>query len=189
MKEKLENMPILVFLLIGVALAGFNYMGSLSTNETLQTQISQLNTQLQEKKDGLTKAQNASSEIPAMKDEITKLTESLTKARDLIPATSSTRDVITVVSQEAKNAGIRVTASRPVEINAAGTYYDEMPMEVEFEGSFSQLTLFMYQLSKRKLIIHPADMDLSLREVVDGQTNLKMTGKLVGFKYKEAKPQ
>jgi len=183
MKEKLENMPILVFLLIGVALAGFNYMNSLATAEGLQTQISQLNTQMQEKKEALTKAQNASSEIPAMRDEVSKMTESLAKARDLIPSNSSTRDVVSVVTEEAKNAGIRVTASRPGDSVTKATYFDEMPMEVEFEGSFAQLTLFMYQISKRKLIIHPSDMMLSTKEVIDGQTNLRMSGKLVGFRY------
>lgn len=189
MKEKLENMPILVFLLVGVAFAGFNYMGSLTTTETLQTRISQLNTELQEKREALSKAQNASSEIPAMRDEVAKITESLAKARELIPKSSSARDVIAVVSQEAKSVGIRVTASRPGDFLAKEGYYDEIPMEVEFEGSFSQLTLFMYQISKQKLIIHPSNMTLSIKEVVDGQTNLRMTGELVGFKYKEAKIQ
>ncbi len=186
MKEKLENMPILVFLLIGVAFAGYNYMGSLSINETLQNQIAQLNSQLQEKKVGLTKAQNSSSEIPMMKEEITKLSQSLSKATELIPASSTTRDVVMVVSEEAKNAGIRVTQARPTD-GQTKNYFDELPMEYEFEGSFSQLTLFMYQLSKRQLIIHATDMNLSTKEIVDGQTNLKMAGKLVGFKYKEAK--
>ena len=186
MKEKLENMPILVFLLIGVAFAGYNYMGSLSVNETFQNQISQLNTQIQEKKDGLTKAQNSSSEIPMMKEEISKISQSLSKATELIPPSITTRNLVTVVAEEAKNAGIRVTQARPGN-SIAKNYFDELPMEVEFEGSYSQLTLFMYQISKRQLIIHPLDMSLSTREVVDGQTNLKMSGNLIAFKYKEAK--
>lgn len=187
MREKLENMPLLVFLLLGAVLAGYYYMLSLDTNERMQNQISQLTTQLQEKKESYSNVQNSSAETPMMKDEISKITESLAKARDLIPATASTRDVVAIVTEEAKNAGVRVTASRPSDKAGGNENYDELSMDVEFEGSFSQLTLFMYQISKRKLILHPTDMDLTSKEVIDRQANLKMSGKIVGFKFKEAK--
>lgn len=186
MKEKIENIPILVFLLIGVALGGYNYMGSLSVNENLQGQISQLTSQLHDKKESLSKVQNASAEIPMMKDEITKFSQSLSKAQDLIPVGTTARDVLSVVSKQAKDAGVRITTSKPLEA-VPKNYFDELPMDVEFEGSYSQLTFFMYLVSKEKLIVHPTDMELGVKEIVDGQTNLKMRGKLVGFRYKEAK--
>lgn len=186
MKEKLENIPILVFLLVGVAFGGYNYMGSLSTNETLQGQISQLNTQLQEKRESLSKAQNASAEIPAMKDEISRISQTLSKASDLIPATTTPRDILGSVSQNAKEAGIRIKVSRPGEA-VAKNYFDELPMDMELEGSYTQLTLFMYLLSKQKLILEPFDMELTLKEIIDGQTNLLMKGKMLGYRYKDAK--
>lgn len=186
MKEKLENIPILVFLLIGVAFGGYNYMGSLSTDEALQGQISQLKTQLQEKKESLSKAQNASAEIPAMKDEISKISQTLSKASELIPTTTTPRDVLGSVSKDAKEAGIRIKLSRPGEA-VPKNYFDELPMEVEFEGSYTQLTLFMYLLSKQKLIVQPIDMELTTKEIIDGQTNLLMKGEVLGYKYKEAK--
>lgn len=186
MKEKLENIPILVFLLVGVAFGGYNYMSSLSRNEILQGQISQLKTQLQEKKEGLTKAQNASAEIPAMKDEISRISQSLSKASDLIPAATSSRDVLGNVSKGAKEAGVRVTSSRPMD-PVPKNYFDELPMEVEFEGSYSQLTLFMYLLSKQKMIVQPLDMIITTKQIVDGLTNLEMKGKIIGFRYKETK--
>lgn len=186
MKEKLENMPVLVFLLIGIALGGYNYMGSLSVAEGLNNQIAQLNSQIQEKKDGLAKAQNASAEIPSMKEDISIISQTLSKATELMPQNTSSREVIGAISKEAKAAGVRVTQARPGEaVNK--NYFDELPMEMEIEGSYAQLTLFMYQLSKQKLIIHAVDMGLTTKEVVDGQTSLKMSGKLVGFKYKEIK--
>lgn len=179
-------MPILVFLLVGVAFAGFNYMGSLSTNETLQTQISQLTTQIQEKNENLKKAQNSSAEIPMMREEIGNISQALSRSRELIPENSSARDVLAEVSKEAKIAGIRVPQSRPADA-IQKNYYDELPIEVEFEGSYARLALFMYNLSKLKLIVHPVDMELTTKDIVDRQTNLKMSGKLVGFRYKEIK--
>lgn len=186
MKEKLENMPILVFLLLGVAFAGYNYMGSLSTVENLQTQIAQLNTQILEKNNELKKAENITSEVETMKEEISQISQSLSRATELIPNSNSPREILTAISKEAKDAGIRVTQSRPEDV-VQSNYYDEMPLSVEFEGSYTQLTYFMYLLSKQKLIVHSRDMDLTLKEIIDGQTSLKMSGKLVGFRYKESK--
>lgn len=179
-------MPILVFLLIGVAFAGFNYMGSLSTNEKLQNDISQLNTELQGKRDGLTRAQNASAEIPSMKNEIERLSQSLSRSREFMPSENSARDVLAAISKEAKIVGVRVPQSRPAEV-IPKNYYDELPIEVELEGSYSQLALLMYQLSKQKLIVHPLDMQIATKQVADGVATLKMSGKIVGFQYKEAK--
>lgn len=186
MKEKIENMPVLVFLLIGVAFGAFNYMGSLSTKEGLQEQISTLTTQLKEKRDALEKARNASAEIPSIQQEIEKLGQSLSRATDYIPATNSARDIIAMVSKEAKDSGVRVPTSKP-DSAISGNYFDQLPIDIEFEGSYSQLTMLMYQLSKNKIIVHPVDMELTTRDIVDRQTNLKMKGKIVGFKYKEAK--
>ena len=186
MREKIENLPILVFLLIGVAIAGYSYMGSLTVSESLQGQISQLKTQLQEKRDSLTKAQNASAEIPMMKEEINNISQSLSKATEFIPSTITSRTILEKISKEAKNSGVRIVQSGPAE-TVQKNYFDELPISVEFEGSYTQLTLLMYMLSKQKLILQPVDMELTTKEIVDGQTNLKMVGKLSGFKYKEAK--
>jgi len=186
MKEKIENLPVLIFLLVGVAFGGFNYMGSLSVVETLQTELSQLNTQLKTKEDDLAKAKTLSSEIPMMKEEIANLSSALSRAADLIPASLSTTGLLADISKDAKSTGVRITQSRPAEV-IPKNYYDEVPLEVEFEGSYSQLTLFMYLLSKQQTIFHPTNMSLTTKEIVDGHSNLKMTGKITAFKYKEGK--
>jgi type IV pilus assembly protein PilO len=185
-KEKIENMPILIFLVIGLAIAGYNYMGNLSVSETLEGQISQLKTQLQEKKDALTKAQNSASEVPMMKEEINNISQSLSKATELIPTTTTPRSVLEKISKEAKDSGVKIIQSAPAE-TVTKNYFDELPISAEFEGSYAQLTLFMYLLSKQKLIIQPGDMELTTKQIVDGQTSLKLLGKLSGFKYKETK--
>lgn len=186
MKEKIENLPVLIFLLVGVAFAGFNYMGSLSVVETLQTELSQLNTQLKTKQDDLVKAQTLSGEIPMMKEEIANLGQTLSRAADFIPASLSTTSMLANISRDAKTSGVRITQSRPSDI-VPKNYYDEVPLEVEFEGSYTQLTLFMSKLAKQSMILHPTNMQLSTKEIVDGHTNLKMVGKITAFKYKEGK--
>jgi Tfp pilus assembly protein PilO len=185
-REKIENMPILVFLFLGIALAGYKYMGSLSVEEGLQAQISQLNTQLQEKKESLTKAQNSSAEIPMMKEEINNVSQSLSKATELLPTTTNPRKILEKIAQEAKSSGVRIIQSGPEE-PVQKNYFDELPISIEFEGSYTQLTFFMYSLSKQKLILQPSDMELTTKSLVDRQTNLKMVGKISGYKYKETK--
>ncbi len=186
MKEKIENLPVLIFLLIGVAFGAFNYMGSLSVVETLQTELSNLNTQLKTKQDDFAKAQTLSNEIPMMKEEVSNLAMGLSRASDLIPATLSVTSLLSDISRDAKSTGVRITQSRPAEV-LPKNYYDEVPLEVEFEGSYSQLALFMYRLSKQDTILHPTDMQLTIKEIVDDHSNLRMTGKITAFKYKEGK--
>ncbi len=179
-------MPILVFLLIGVALGAFNYMGSLSKKETLQEQISMLTTQLKEKNESLVQAKNSSAEIPTMQSEIEQLSQALSRSTEFIPSSNTVRDVLATISKEAKESGVRIPTSKPDEL-VSKNYFDELPVQIEFEGSYAQLTMLMYQISKNKMIIHPIDMELTTREIVDRQTNLQMKGKIVAFKYKEAK--
>lgn len=183
--EKINNLPSLIFLLIGIVFAGMIYLQDLSTAEGLQSKLSQVEAQLVERTASLKKAQNSTQEISSIKSEIEKSSHALSLAEGLAPKELTMISIMDVVSKEAKDAGIRVVSSKPKTLTSMN-FYDEVPLEANFEGSYSQLTMFMYMLSKQNIILHAKDIDLSVKEIVDGQTNLKMKTDLVGFRYKEA---
>lgn len=185
MIDKIKNLPSLLFLLVGIIAAAMIYMQNLSVAEGLQAKLTQLNAVVTEKSVSLKKAQNAAQEIATLKTEIERIGQSLSIAETLAPKDLSMRAIIESVSREAKDSGIRVVSSKPKDISPKN-FYDEVPMEVEFEGAYSQLTFFMYLLSKQRLILKTKDVEMSVKEILDGKTNLKMRGEIVGFKYKEA---
>ncbi len=186
MKEKLENMPIFVFLLLGIVLAAYIYSGNLSDLEKKQTQISQMGSQNKEKQAGVTKAENSKLEIPNIKMEIDNLSQSLSRASDLIPSSIGFREILESVSSEAKTAGVRLVETKPGEVQPQ-TYFDALPLNVQFEGSYSQLAYYMYLLSKKKIIFEPQNMQITVKDITDGHTNLSMQGVLLAYKYKETK--
>lgn len=185
MIDKIKNLPSLLFLLIGIVLAAMIYMQNLAATEGIQAKLTQIEAVIAEKSTNLKKAQNAAQEISTLKSEIERIGQSLSIAETLAPKDLSMRAIIESVSREAKDSGIRVVASKPKEVSSKN-FYDEIPMEVEFEGAYSQLTFFMYLLSKQRLILKAKDIEMSVKEILDGKTNIKMRGEIVGFKYKEA---
>lgn len=194
MVEKISNIPAIVFLLIGVAIAAMNFLGDKSQIQTLEDNAANLVSQIKEKEGNLKKAKNASLEVPTLKAEIEQLSQVLAKASELVPKDLSAREVIDVVSREAKFAGIRMTQSRPLDASrsqsagvggasAQGIATQDVGLELELEGSYSQITFFFYQISKSKIVIMTNDFDISVKEILDSQVNLKVKGTVAGVKY------
>ncbi len=194
MVEKISNRPAIVFLLIGVAIAAMNFLGDKSQIQTLEDNAANLVSQIKEKEANLKKAKNASLEVPTLKAEIEQLSQVVAKASELVPKDLSAREVIDVVSKEAKFAGIRMTQSRPLDASrsqsagvggasAQGIATQDVGLELELEGSYSQITFFFYQISKSKIVIMANDFDISVKEILDNQVNLKVKGTVAGVKY------
>ncbi len=102
MVEKISNIPAIVFLLIGVAIAAMNFLGDKTQIQTLEDNAANLVSQIKEKEGNLKKAKNASQEVPVLKSEIEQLSQVVAKASELVPKNLSAREVIDVVSREAK---------------------------------------------------------------------------------------
>lgn len=196
MVEKISNIPAIVFLLVGVAIAAMNFLGDKTQIQTLEDNAANLVSQIKEKEGNLKKAKNASQEVPVLKAEIEQLSQVVAKASELVPKNLSAREVIDVVSREAKFAGIRITQSRPLDISrnqsiqglpgsvaAEGLATQDVVLELEIEGSYSQITFFFYQLTKSKVVIMANDFDISVKEILDSQANLKVKGTVAGVKY------
>lgn len=189
MVEKIANVPLVLFLLVGIAIGGMNYMNDISTLEKLQNNKANIQSQLNEKEGNLKKAKNASLEIPALKSEIEQLTLVLSKAELLAPKDLVARMLIDEVTREAKFAGVRITQSKP----SSGTAQKDVAnqplaiqdigLDVDLEGSYSQMTFFFNQLAKSKIIILPKDFNIAVKEILDNQVNLRVSGTLSGVKY------
>lgn len=194
MAEKISNLPIILFLLVGVAIAAFNYMDDISTLESLQNKKSNLMSQLKDKQGSLEKAKNARLEIPNLTAELEHLNQVYGKAKGLASGSLAVRDVIESVNREARSSGVRVTQSRPS--NTVPSLFDQaelnkkvspIGLEVELEGSYSQVTSFFTQLSKQKIILLPKDLKVSVKEILDKQVNLKVSGIIMAPRYVENK--
>ncbi len=64
-----------------------------------------------------------------------------------------------------------------------GLATQDVALELEIEGSYSQVTFFFYQLTKSKIVIMANDFDISVKEILDSQVNLKVKGTVAGVKY------
>ncbi len=190
MLEKIQTLPLILFVLVGVGLAGMNYMSDMESLRVLQNKKSDLVSQINEKTENFKKAENSSKEIPNLKSEITQLTQIYERAMEIAPSQLNGREVVDSVTKEAKFAGVRITSSKPTSQNsyrssgqAANPETEELGLDLVIEGSYSQITFFFYQLSKIKMVLIPKNFDISVKEILDNQVNLKVSGTIAGVKY------
>jgi Tfp pilus assembly protein PilO len=66
-------------------------------------------------------------------------------------------------------------------------FYEELKMDVEFEGTFTNLMNFLSFISKVQRIITIRNVEIVTKEVVDGNSFLGVKGTFVSYRYLEGK--
>ena len=80
---------------------------------------------------------------------------------------------------------MELTTFKPKE-SVSKDFYDEIPMEFAISGNYSQLVTFLANIGKLPRIINVLNVEITPTGTVDGIPMLKLSGILVGYRYKEA---
>jgi type IV pilus assembly protein PilO len=183
--DRIEEIPprqrLLIVGVIIVLVAGlfyqFVYKKKTVTIEIFQSQLAQLNSELQD----LRAIQKKLVEFKAM---IAELEAQLTVAQRQLPRQREIPVLLNDISEFGKKAGMEFLSFRPAKEVTKG-FYAEVPIKLVINGPFHNVAKFVDEIVHYPRIIKVNSIALASPKEVDGQVILRTTCTATTYRYLE----
>lgn len=119
--------------------------------------------QIATKQSELRRLQDFARNIELIKQELRELNLQLESALEHMPRQFNLSGLLRKLSMLAQNSGLELYTFRPAqnEERGEGTFYSTLAIDFEMKGSFTQVLLFLDQVSRLKRIINAEDLRVS----------------------------
>lgn len=185
--QKLETLPpparygvLAGVSLLVVALYFFSfYSGQRTTLTNLEHQLAGLQSKISE-------AKAIAANIDSFRARGEELRHELAAALARLPNERELPVLLTDISTLGKKAGLEFRGFKPKpEINR--DFYAEVPIDIEFYGSYHEAGLFFDRLSRLSRIVNITALHMELESQTGEQPSLKVTGVATTFRFVEQK--
>lgn len=184
--ERIQGTSRNVFVLIGLLVSAGYYYTNQTAVEGVEKQIETQKAEMAKKDLEVKEAKKVASDKKKFEEEVNKVSDQLRAALEFLPNSLKEQEVLTRISNEARSAGVNPTSIVPKKPTAK-TFYEELLMEVEMEGTYTQLVTFLAYISKIQRIVNIRGLELKVKETSEDAPILKLKGTLVAYRYLEGK--
>ncbi|MDZ4677830.1 MAG: type 4a pilus biogenesis protein PilO [Oligoflexia bacterium] len=184
LQDRLKLAPKSFFLLVGLGLAASLYYSYGSKAEELAPLIVQLRADVEKNRIKLKVTQDRAQDKGKFQEEMERISQTFRLALDYLPKELEIQDMLKKIYSEARTAGVELSNFKPKEV-VVKDFYEELPMEIQLKGTYPQMVNFLGNVSKIPRIINIRNVEIDKPVIVDGYPVMRMTGVLVGYRYKE----
>ncbi len=184
MLEMIQKASNLVFVLIGLALGGLYYWSNMDVLTSKDAVIEAKKSEIEAADEAILAAKKIAGDKAKFEEESIKISDQLKAAIEFLPTKLNEQDILTKIANEARSAGVRQTSVQPKKAQQKG-FYEELQMDVELEGSYTQLVLFLSYISNIQRIVNIKGLELRFKDFVDEVPILRLKGTLVAYRYIE----
>jgi type IV pilus assembly protein PilO len=185
MLEKIAKLPSHYRTAVVVAIPlvlGLGYYQLLHSGS--QEELVRLRAQEQSLQRKLNEVRSVAANLGKFEEEIAALEAELGEALRQLPNSKELPGLLTDISTLGKKAGLEFKAFRPqTEVNKG--FYAEVPIEIEFTGSYHQVASFFDRIAKLDRIVNIGDLNMTIGSEGLDQTVLKVSGRAVTFRFVE----
>lgn len=191
MADQLSKMTTGKAMIIGLAITAGYYLIWYEGGSKLEAQLASTNAQISKDKGELAKVNEALAKMERTQKIKADLGEKLEKVLSYLPEELSSSDLIKLLSTEAKAAGANLlkVSDRSGGKAKSDQFYEEVKVEMELEGSYGQLLLFLSNLTRADKIVTMSNMSMKRSPQKAGAPDmLTFVGTFVGYKYVKPQP-
>jgi len=182
---RIQSLPLkvkfIILLLINIGIVYYFYDTSIGSAKTMhrkmfeqkKSKVSELNSLLELK-----------ARFPQLQKEIDDLTAQLQQKLRKLPNDSEIPALLKTISKEAIKSGLKITSFVPEEEIPAGYFY-KLPIKMEAEGTYHQMTLFCDKISKLPRIVNVFNTKLKVLRQDIGRSILSAEFEVHTFRFKE----
>jgi len=188
MKKILQSCMVLV--LAGIGYGGYEYYEFQST-EVLEMdgQRAALESSIRKKQDEVKRLQEFSRNIETIKVELRELNLQLESALEHMPRQFNLSGLLRKLSMLAQNSGLELSTFKPsaTEERTEGAFYSTLGIDCTFKGTFTQILLFLDQVSRLKRIVNADELRMAMQNGTAKSQNspLTVSAKLKTFRFSE----
>lgn len=173
--------------LIGSAIIGALYWSvGYDSGSKFRTEISNLNAKSTKVEEEFTKLDRQLKEILVLKEAQERDATRLNALMAFIPEKLTKTDMMRTLSNEAKAVGVSINqikdgaAEKGKKPGDSAEFYEEIGVDIDLVGGFSQLVLYLANLTRLNQIFSVKNLELSSAGDKD---ELKMGSKIIGYRY------
>jgi len=145
------------------------------------TQVEQQERELQRK---VSEVRAIVANLAAFEKELADLEQKLKLALRQLPDSKELPVLLTDITSLGKDAGLEFKLFKPKE-EVPRDFYAEVPIEIEFSGSYHDIARFFDKVSKLPRIVNVSRMDMALADADGGSTVLNVKGEATTFRFIE----
>lgn len=181
--QKFAAFSIPKVLIIGLAFGGFYYMTAYNDGSSLEARIAQVDKSLAEQELKKKETDAALQQVKEMQEKVGLLSQQYQEISRRLPSALFSIDINKAIDGFARTAGVSVKSKKPSP-NLKREVVEEVPVDVELEGSYAELAQFVYYVSVAERMSRVKNVVIS--EGADGSLKkLKFVGQVVGYKLAE----
>lgn len=183
---------------LGLFFAGLYYSIGYNSGSSLKLSIEKAKEQIQDSETEIKTLENQISRIATMKKVMEVLGEEFESFLAYIPEKLSLPELMRMISTEARAAGVSVNGIGELQQVAAQTkrpgadhpFYEEMGVEVELQGTYSQILLFLSYLTKLDKILTISQLSMVSQAKVGDRESPIITFRcqIKGYRYVKNEP-
>jgi type IV pilus assembly protein PilO len=137
----------------------------------LRTEYTDLTTKIDELQTEKVNEQRLARELPKVRAAVEELDIQLRKAILELPDKREIPDLLSSISNLAKDAGLEVTLFRPKPENMKD-FYAEIPVAMNVQGTYHQVAAFFDEVGRLSRIVNLGEIMMKEPELVEGQLEI-----------------
>lgn len=169
---------------IGLSLlVGGLYYQVYDDGSKLKSQIADIDANIMAEEEKKKETDKIKAEEKAIKDEVGALAEKFKDVTARFPINLKSDEIISTINTIAASVNVRVTSVKKESIEPKDLY-EEIPLSLEFSGTFNNLLLLMFRISTLEKVTNLGDFEFSNEhDNYDGL--IKLSTRIIGYKYKK----
>ncbi len=126
--------------------------------------------------------------IAKVRKELDRKTKILLKAQSILPTTNEIPELLTAISTEATKAGLKILLFKPGD-EIKKDYYSIIPIEINVEGPFQQIVIFLDNIRRLERIVNAKDVNFVRAKREDNNWTVVANCKLETYRFLTEKEQ
>jgi type IV pilus assembly protein PilO len=183
---RLASLSLAKAAILSVVLGGVYYMsGMFDDGSLLKDQIVKRDAEIKEQEVKALESDAALREVERVRTAVGALSDQFKTVSQALPSEIQMSDIIRVVDMVARASGVSIKSKEPRPVRNKD-FYEEIPLKITLEGSFSEITLFLYYLASTERIMKANNFTIAMPTVTDRQQQsgrLIFDGQVVSYRF------
>ncbi len=186
--QEINNLTRGVAAGIGVIVAVLYFFMFYNDGSAIEGRIQATQAELQTKKNRLNQIKSQIANREKYQEEISQMGAQYRKALNFMPNEFSIAELMRTISNEAKASGTNIIKLEPnkegVKLNNSDGY-EELTVNIELEGTFVELAMFLANISRVRRIVNVTKMAYKVKQGTALPPILGFTSTVAGYRYVE----
>ncbi len=186
--DLLNRMTVARSMIIGILVAALYYFVVFDSGMLQQSQIAAKNQRIQELQRQIVEDQKKLERALIYKQTAAEIGSTINKLLSLVPEKFGMSDLMRIVSNEAKVAGLSMAGVTPgsVRVSPVASEFEELTASIELQGSFLQHMVFLSNLTKINQILITKKIDFTHLKDNRGEEppTVGMKAVIVAYRYR-----